>query len=63
MDKDLIVVFVFVVALALFAIVGFSISRGHTESYDRCINYYSDLSVTDARKLCHDIVNLGSKGK
>ena len=63
MDKDLIVVFVFAVTLALFAIVGFSISRGHTESYDRCINYYSDLSVTDARKLCHDIVNLGSKGK
>ena len=62
MDKDLYVIFAFVAFFSLFGVLMFGDKLGRGSSYDNCINYYSDLSVTDARKLCRQIVILGKKG-
>jgi hypothetical protein len=63
MDKDLWVIVVFVGIFTLFGVMMFGDKIGRGSSYDNCIDYYSDLSVTDARKLCRQIVVLGRKGQ
>jgi len=62
MDKDLYVIFAFVALFSLLGVLMFGDKLGRGVAYDNCIDYYSDLSVTDARKLCRHIVILGKKG-
>ena len=63
MDKDLWVIVAFVGFFTLFGVMMFGDKIGRGSSYDNCIDYYSDLTVTDARKLCRQIVVLGRKGQ
>jgi hypothetical protein len=48
-----------VFAMMIAGLMGYKLGTGN--SYDNCINYYSDLSVVDARVTCKKIVNEGKK--
>jgi len=61
MDKDFIVIAVFAAIFTLLGILMVGDKLGRGASYDNCIDYYSDLPVTDARKLCRQIVVIGRK--
>ena len=49
----------FIFAMLICGLMGYKLGTGN--SYDNCINYYSDLSVTDARAICKKIVSEGKK--
>ncbi len=49
----------FIFAMMIAVLMGYKLGTGN--SYDNCINYYSDLSVVDARAVCKKIVNEGKK--
>lgn len=49
----------FIFAMLISCLFGFKLGTGN--SYDNCINYYSDLSVVDARTICKKIVSEGKK--
>jgi hypothetical protein len=49
----------FIFCMMIAGLMGYKL--GTDNSYDNCINYYSDLSVVDARAVCKKIVNEGKK--
>ncbi len=49
----------FIFAMMIAGLMGYKLGTGN--SYDNCINYYSDLSVVDARATCRKILVEGKK--
>lgn len=59
-DDTVAALFIGAICIMLVAcLFGYKLGTGN--SYDNCINYYSDLSVVDARNICKKIVSEGKK--
>ena len=59
-DDSIVAIFLgFIFAMMIAGLMGYK--QGTGNSYDNCINYYSDLSVVDARTICKKIVSEGKK--
>jgi hypothetical protein len=59
-DDSVAAIFVGAICIMFVACL-FGYKLGKSNSYDNCIEYYSDLSVVDARITCRKIVVEGKK--